>query len=90
MATLRIVLLALVLLLNYSVAAAKPVRACCLDADCPATACLDMGCLPGAVPPLAGPADMPGLAPYAGREAAAPEPHAPRSTAFDSIWRPPR
>lgn len=90
MALLRILLLALVFLLNHSVAAAKSVHTCCLDADCPVSACADMGCLPACAPPLAAAPDTPALAPREGNDAAAPAPPHHVSAPFDSIWRPPK
>ncbi|WP_342118937.1 hypothetical protein [Pseudoduganella sp. OTU4001] len=89
MAILRILLLSLVFLLNHTVAAAKSVHTCCLDADCPVSACIDMGCLPAAVPPLAAAPAAPALAPPAGAEVSAPAPRRHISDPFDSIWRPP-
>jgi len=90
MALLRILLLALVFLLNHSVAAAKSVHTCCLDADCPVSACVDMGCLPACPPPLAAVPAVPALAPPASEDAAAPAPPHTFSDPLDSIWRPPK
>lgn len=89
MAILRILLLALVFLLNHSVAAANSVHTCCLDADCPVTVCAEMGCLAAAVPPLAASGQVPAVAPPAGAESRAVPPRAPYSDPLDSIWRPP-
>jgi len=89
MALLRILLLSLVFLLNHSVAAAKSVHTCCLDKDCPVSACVDMGCLPACAPPLATAAALPVLVPPIGDEVLAPLPPAHYSDPFDSIWRPP-
>ena len=90
MALLRVLLLTLVFLLNHSVAAAKSVHTCCLDADCPVSACADMGCLPACAPPLAAAPDAPALAPPEGDDAAAPPPPHHDSASIDSIWRPPK
>ncbi|KRC02537.1 hypothetical protein [Duganella sp. Root198D2] len=90
MALLRILLLALVFLLNHSVAAAKSVHTCCLDADCPVSVCADMGCLPACAPPLAAAAARPALPPLAGNDDAALAPSHHFSDPIDSIWRPPQ
>jgi hypothetical protein len=89
MAILRILLLALVFLLNHSVAAANAVHTCCVEADCPVTVCAEMGCLPAAVPPLAAAAQGPLPVPPAGVDSRAAAPRAHYSDPFDSIWRPP-
>ena len=89
MALLRILLLALVFLLNHSVAAAKSVHSCCLDKDCPVSTCVDLGCLPACAPPLAGAAVIPAPLPPIGAEVLAPPPPVHYSDPFDSIWRPP-
>jgi len=89
MKLLRILLLILAFVLHHTVAAAQSVHTCCLDADCPVTACAQMGCLPAAVPPLATAPAQAVLAPAPGPSAALPMLPARYSDPFDGIWRPP-
>lgn len=89
MKALRLLLLILAFVLHHSVVAAQSVHGCCMEAECPVTACADMGCMPAPLPPLADGPAAPAAAPSSARDQCAPAPRAHLSDRFDNIWRPP-
>lgn len=90
MKALRILLLVFAFVLHHTVVAAQSVHGCCMEADCPVTACADMGCLPASIPPLAAAPATLAIPVSTLREPVAPAPRLHLSDSFDNIWRPPR
>lgn len=80
-------LLALVFMLHTSLVVATPACAHCPEMDCPASQCVDLGCLPSVMPGAPSVAALPGLPPavalvpfYANVELPVP---------LHEIWTPP-